>query len=164
MQRASKLRRLDAFRRAVPHVSASALSAILAEALNGILDIRHRHAMRQARDFQVNQMTPYGPLRHALQLECTDGSQVDLEIINPFAQLYIAAKECQGFAYMVKRRFDQNTPTADHRGYVLYSDEVLPGNQLSAHNMRKGMGTILVNFPIRRSDPQQRGRLVLRGI
>ena len=49
--RRAKLRKLDAFRRNLPHMSASALAAVL-EAVDkeGIPDIHHRHALREARD------------------------------------------------------------------------------------------------------------------
>ena len=49
MDRAAKLRKLDDFRRRVPHVSASALSAIIAELRDDPLEVHDRNSIRDAR-------------------------------------------------------------------------------------------------------------------
>ena len=61
--KSAKLRRLDAFRRSVPHVTAQALAMILEAVVDGIPQFgRNRNALRMARNLQVNEMTDYGPL------------------------------------------------------------------------------------------------------
>ena len=136
--RPAKLQRLDDFRRQVPHVSASALSQILQKTIDGIPELLGRREMREARDYQINEVTPYGPLLSHLQLECKDGSFQRLAFINPFAQLYVAAKRCEGFAALLEDRLRLKPNSWDDPwGLILYSDEVAPGNQLSHHNARK---------------------------
>ena len=62
-ERVSKLRKLNQFRRSLPHVSASALSAILQEAAAGnIPDIHHSRGMWEATNAELNEATPYGSL------------------------------------------------------------------------------------------------------
>lgn len=138
MSHAEKLRKLDAFRRSVPYVSASALDAILSHAKTDMPDVHNRNAMRRARDMQVNEVTPYGALMATLQVEKTDGSFADLKVINPFAQLWVSADRCESFSEMLSNRLATHPCTYDDPwNFVLYSDEVVPGNQLSFHNLRK---------------------------
>lgn len=136
--RASKLRRLDAFRRSIPNVSASALAEILNKCVDDMPEIRDRNALRQARDLQITADTPYGPLLQTLQVERDDGSIHDLQIISPFAHLYVAAKTCKSFADMLKARLNVKVCTpASPWGFILYSDEVVPGNTMAILNARK---------------------------
>ena len=138
MDRAVKLQRLDDFRRRVPYVSASALEAILREAQHDIPEIVDRDSMREARDIKVNEKLEYGTLLHKLTCERTDGSTADLTIISPFAMLYMATLRCEGFAQMLKRALHANPPSYEHPWrLIIYSDEVVPGNAIAAHNMRK---------------------------
>ena len=62
MEKAPKLAKLDRFRRAVPHVSASALSKILEKAVEEPPEIKSRRDIRHARDELITQRTDYGPL------------------------------------------------------------------------------------------------------
>ena len=138
MSHAAKLRKLDDFRRSVPDVSASALEAILKHAKEDMPELDGRHSIRQGRDIQVNEVTPYGALMETLQIETTDGKMEDLKVINPFAQLWTASKKCEGFAKLIADRLVVKPSTyEDPWNLVIYSDEVVPGNQLSFHNLRK---------------------------
>ena len=137
--RATKLRRLDAFRRSVPHVTAAAFAKILEAAVRGIPELAcDRNAVRMARDLQVNEMTDYGPLIDTIPMVHKDGTINNLTIVNPFAQLWLAAKKCEGFSVMLQERLRTTASThAAPWGLCIYSDEVVPGNKLSAHNLRK---------------------------
>jgi hypothetical protein len=138
MDRASKLRRLENFRRRLPHVSASALSAILTECTSDKPDVFDRRAIREARDTTVSEDTPYGPILMTVPIECTDGTREDIYVANPFAMLYVAAKHCKGFAWLMHKTHASQPSTYDHPwSFALYSDEVVPGNQLSFNNKRK---------------------------
>ena len=71
--RSAKLRKLNDFRRRLPHCTASALSAILAEVNeNGVQDGIHasanyaRDSLRNARDLQNKEKLPMG-IRNYLQ-------------------------------------------------------------------------------------------------
>jgi hypothetical protein len=138
MERQAKLRRLERFRRCVPHVSCTALAKILKLAADGIPEITDRNAIREARDLQSNELTEYGTLVTNLQLERIDGSPIDLCIVNPFAHLVIACRECPGFANLIRDKLVVHpcTPEAPWR-LIIYADEVVPGNQLANHNARK---------------------------
>jgi hypothetical protein len=129
--RGKKLRRLERFRRSVPHVTCSALSAILKEARNGIPEVADRMAIQEARDLQSHQNTEYGKLIVEIPLEKHDGSSVPLVIVNPFAHFYVAASECEGFAKMLRRQL-AITPCSQENPWhlIIYADEVVPGNQL----------------------------------
>ena len=136
--RATKFRRLERFRRSVPHTSASALAAVLAEAKLGLPELSRRQDLREARDFQLKSQTNYGPILRTLDMEGVDGSRVDLTIADPFALLYTAAHQCEGFSKLLWRRLRHHPCTHDHPWHVvIYSDEVVPGNQMSFHNQRK---------------------------
>ena len=137
MEKAPKLAKLDRFRRAVPHVSASALSKILQKAVEELPELKSRRDVQNARDVLVTQRTDYGPLLVHLNLECNDGTTQQLAIINPFAQLFVAAKT-PGMSALLRRRLESHPNSFENPWHLaLYSDEVSPGNQLAHHNARK---------------------------
>ena len=71
----SKLRKLNAFRRSMPHVSSAALAAILlAVAQHGVLGLCDRNAMREARDLEDNEPTPHGPISQHIDVISTSGA------------------------------------------------------------------------------------------
>ena len=97
-----------------------------------------RKAMIEARDLQVNEVTPYGPCMITLPVELESGAMDELVIVNPFAQLWTAAKKCEGFSCLIIATCASHPPSFEKPwGFILYSDEVVPGNQLSFHNLRK---------------------------
>ena len=70
-ERAAKLRRLDALKRAVPHVSAPALSAIIGEIhKHGLPDLCCRNAFKEAKRATTNTQTPYGSLHQVVSIPC----------------------------------------------------------------------------------------------
>ena len=77
--KAVKLRRLSAFRNNLPHVSASALAAVLEEATRvGVPEVHNRDAVRESRDEELSSATcatgePHGPLIQTVHLEAVDG-------------------------------------------------------------------------------------------
>lgn len=63
MERNSKLRKIAAARASLPHVSQSALSALIGKASNGELpDACSTADIRAARKLETDVVTPYGPL------------------------------------------------------------------------------------------------------
>ena len=160
--RAAKLRRLDDFRRAVPHVSASALSRFPEEAASGLPDLSDRSAIREARDVQLTQVTPYGPVLDTLELRTVDDEVIPMTSINPVAQLYVAEEQCEGFADLLADRIRVHPPSDDSPwGFVIYADEVVPGFP-TGFTTNEGVGDILL---VRRAGKRRldaRGRMVLR--
>ena len=109
MDREAKLRRLNDFRRAMPHCSASALSAIIA----GIKDKgvpegkTDRNAFREARNIQCNAMTPVGPLIQRITLigKEPDLPVKQLSVAHPLALLHQACEHCAPFRNFMRVRY-----------------------------------------------------------
>ena len=138
-ERASKLRRLNGFRRALPHVSASALSAILAEvAAEGMPELHSRRDLSAATAELMNESTPYGPIAQTVDVATTDGGTMRLLVAHPLALLWHAVRVARPFANFVQARLSEHPASAVQPWrLVLYADEVVPGNQLSHDNRRK---------------------------
>ena len=125
-------------RRCGSHCSASALHAIVSESQHGMPNINSRSAIKRARDERINEDTPYGPLLQKLELRGVRSIIVPLMFVCPFALIYNAFYDCELFrdlvmACLVACPSSFETPWS----LVLYSDEVVPGNQLSHNNHRK---------------------------
>ena len=65
--RRAKLRKLNTFRRHLPHVSAAALSALLvAVSLEGLPDLTGRNSVRISRNMEMTDNTPYGRIMNTI--------------------------------------------------------------------------------------------------
>ena len=139
MEREAKLRKLNRFRRALPHVTASALSAILiAVRQYGAPDMHNRVSLREARELQTQAETPFGPIVQTVEVVSKNDETVHLQAANPFAMLWTAVSECKPFMDLLKTRLLQKPSTIDEPWQIaLYSDEVTPGNPLATGNHRK---------------------------
>ena len=98
--RAAKLRKLNAFRRKLPHCSASALGAILKEIKqHGVPEgATSRDAFRDARDLQNHTTTPFGAIVQTLAVSDKDDVDQQLTIAHPIALLWVASSECSSFS------------------------------------------------------------------
>ena len=137
-ERAANLRKLNAFRRALPHVSGSALSSILEEvAQHGVPDLRSRWDLSAATALELDDIAPHGTLLHDVRLTSRSGMPMPMMIVSPSALPYKAASR-SGFAKLLQRQLNE-VPCSPDRPWrlVLRSDEVVPGNQLSHDNKRK---------------------------
>ncbi len=91
---AAKLRRLNQFRRAVPHVSASALAAILGKAHdNGVPEMFRRPALKHATDLALNGDTPYVKLLKLIDVDLEAGGSDKLLVVCPLAMLWVVVAE-----------------------------------------------------------------------
>ena len=142
--RAVKLRRLNAFRNKLPHVSASALAAVLQEATRvGVPEVHNRDAVRESRDEELSSATcatgePHGPLIQTVHLETVDGGSMALDVAHPLAILHHAWSTCGPFAAMMQRKLAQKQCSPeDPWSLIMYSDEVVPGNVLAPMPSRK---------------------------
>ena len=143
--RSAKLRKLNSFRRSLPHCTASALSAILAEVNeNGVPDGVHtseeyaRKSLRQARDLQNKEMTPYGPILQTQPIYDKHDVVQQLTVANPIALLWTASSQYSIFSAFFLRLLKKTPPSIDEPWHILlYSDEVTPGNPLATLNNRK---------------------------
>ena len=146
VDRQSKLRRLEKFRRAVPHVSANALSSILSEITrHGMPEMIRRNQMREARDFTVDHMTYYGKLLQEIVLpghgggdDPTTRDKRTLVVSHPLAMLQHCLTSIRAFGSFFRYRLGKKPCTPNTPWHlVLYTDEVLPGNVLAPLTLRK---------------------------
>ena len=137
-ERAAKLQRLERLRRKIPHVSASALSAVLDEvSSHGIPERRTRRDMGIARDEMVQCDTPYGKLFIYVPV-VRGGATWNMCVINPIALLWKSFREGGGLtAHMTACLAKKPSNPEEPWGLIVYADEVVPGNALSCDNKRK---------------------------
>ena len=138
-ERAAKLQKLNDFRRRLPHCSASALGAILAEVRKHGLPEggTGRNNMREARDLENLQATPHGPILQTLTVIDKEDQPKQLTIANTFAMLWKAASAGQVSTFL-QRKLAEVPPSPDQPwNLVVYTDEVTPGDPLATLNKRK---------------------------
>ena len=127
-ERAGKLRRLERFRRAAPHLSQNALSAVLKEARDvGLPELTNRNAIREARNSTCNTQTEFGPLHQELDLTPASGTRpIKLSFIHPLAFLAVLCGTCQCFSVYMESAVAAVPSSYEHPWDVIfYSDEVL---------------------------------------
>eukprot|EP00971_Amphidinium_carterae_P000060 1409-Amphidinium_carterae.1 len=133
MERAKKLAKLQDLRSRLPHISQSALEAVLSIASKTALPNATRTEIRQSRDEIAKQSTPYGQLHKSIDLLKLDGSQFKLEIQCLFTMFSYLCLRSLSYGQMVKQTCVQTiTPSSPQKpwSFILYTDEVSPGNQL----------------------------------
>ena len=135
---ATKLRKLNDFRRRLPHVSVSALTSVLnAVEAEGVPEHHSRSHFREARDNICAEPTPFGPILQDIDVINKSDERVKLPIAHPFAMLWMAVTLSGAFAMFLQSRLDVHPSSPDEPWrLVLYSDEVTPGNPLSINTRR----------------------------
>lgn len=116
------------------YVSQSGLAAVLKSVRDhGMPDAISRSSVKRARDRALPQ-----DLWAQVQLKQTDGSVASYPAINPWKLLQHTLQECAAFSDLFVEKLRQNPNGYDNPwGIAIYSDEVLPGNQLKPRNERK---------------------------
>ena len=139
VHRDAKLRKLNTFRRNLPHVSANALASVLDEIERvGLPELRSAKELKESRDAIVNAMTPYGPILGVVDAIGNNGQNIPVLLVNPIALLHQAFSNGGGFTYMIITKLRRHPCTRERPWHViLYSDEVVPGNALANENLRK---------------------------
>lgn len=131
MDRAAKLRRLEQRKRALPRMSETAFSALVADIRrNGLPELHSRRDQADARRLVTSPDTLHGPLITPLRLIGPSG-QYSVDVINLLAFLDVAYKECAGFRRLIRTRHSM-LPSSQDRPWnlIMYADEVTPS---SAH-------------------------------
>jgi hypothetical protein len=137
--REAKLRKMSRWRRSLPHVSMSALSAVLKEAsTGGIPELHNRNQLREATAQEMNDETPYGKMLVDVEVVKKDDGVSEMLTINPLALLHKAFAQGGSFTDLIIETLKQkpSSPEAPWQ-LILYADEVVPGNQLANQNNRK---------------------------
>ena len=137
---AEKRRRLHALRNETPYATQSSLGAIVQHITDHGLPSERgcsRHQVRRARDHEVLQTTPLGPLMRTIEVpSIVAGETFKYEVACPLSSLYVAAPK-KHFARLLWKTYLKSPPTVDAPwGVIFYSDEVTPGNAMKANNER----------------------------
>jgi hypothetical protein len=137
MDRESKLRKLNAFRCRLPHVSHTALSSLLTAARQGDLpELCRRSDIREARDANVMQTTPYGPLIYSVDFAAFPNGTITVDLVNPIAMLYVASKT-KYFSMLLQTTHAKKPCSLEQPWKLcLYADEAKPGAQMKQDNKR----------------------------
>ena len=140
--RSAKLARLEAVRSRVPHVSRSALAALLrVAAKEGPPDIKDvsRFHVAEARDRVAFMDTPYGPLHQHI-----DVGGVKVETQHPAAAMCAFCGASRALSALMSETAGRLQPTpAEPWRILLYLDEISPGNQLAYTNIVVRPGTYI---------------------
>jgi hypothetical protein len=107
-------------------------------ASDGLPDLHSRRDLARATAAIVTANTPYGPILKHVPLISITGEPISMLVTNPFAMLWRAVAQGGSFSKVMidKLQASPCSPEAPWR-LALYSDEVVPGNQLSHDNRRK---------------------------
>ena len=127
-------------KRKLPHCSQSACTAMVKLAKNTDLSEfpNTRMSYRWARSATLGDTTS-GPMIKTVPLTSTPPhANRDMHVVNPWAYLHTAFNNGGGFFDLIKSRLAAE-PCSPEKPWALclYSDEVVPGHQLAAHNARK---------------------------
>ena len=135
-----RLATLDKFRRRLPHVSQSALSAILREFKKGTVPELgcHRTRFYEAQVATLRRRTEYGTLAATMDLVATNGDAVSTIVVNLQAFLQTAFSEAEAFRnFLLMRHNAIPSSHASPWSLVLYRDEYNPGLELTSAHRRK---------------------------
>ena len=134
-----------------PHVSQSAAARLLQQPhgqqkrQTKRLGTSLRHARRRFNRIVEQHCvanTAYGPVVKHFDIDLSDGGQMQVEYLCPFAWMHYLCVQCSAWAQFLSRmcgqgspgqdmRDGQGSPGQDLRGSVcIYSDDVMPGNVL----------------------------------
>ena len=138
--RATKIARVGLLRRRPPHMSQSALAAILTEAKREPLPlVTRRDDLRMACNAIADLVTPYGRVHQQIPLAKLPGTVWLVEIASVAPMLYMTAASSAWFSRIISETIArQGQPTPQHPwGVVLYIDEVDPSDALAGVHGRK---------------------------
>jgi hypothetical protein len=144
----SKKRRLNNFRRSLPHVSAPALSAVLEEvSQGGMPELTSKWELGTATSEELEANTPYGKVSGEAELIAKSGGMLRSASLNPFALPYRAFSRGGGFCRMLIGRHQtcSSSPEAPWQ-LVMHIDEVVPGTVVNPDNRRK-VWVVYFSFP-----------------
>lgn len=138
MERAAKLQRLHYMRRSLPHISASALAAVLEDVQKfGNVDLHQRKHIRESTEKELSKWNAYGPLFHELTLVGFE-HPVQVVAVNVLTLFFAAFNQGGGWANLMMNLMQQSPPSPSNKyGLAIYSDEVVPGNTVAPDNLRK---------------------------
>ena len=128
-------------------MSSSALSNIVKDIQeHGLPELHQRKHMQQARDWRLNEHNAYGPLTETVSIMFKDGKKGEIMLVNIFSLLQALYGQNGGFTQLVNASLKKH-PCSHSKPWQLiyYTDEIVPGNPLSAETSRK-IQTAYISF------------------
>ena len=121
-------------RRSIPHISASALAAVLQDVQKfGNVDLHQRKHIRESTEKEAK-WNAYGPRFHELTLV---GFEQPIQVI---AVNVLTFNQGGGWANLMMNLMQQSPPSPSNKyGLAIYSNEVVPGNTVSPDSLRKNL-------------------------
>ena len=135
----AKLRKLNDIRRKLPHMTASAMSALLDECTHhGIPELHSRHDMGKSTQAEIARHASYGTLLPNTILVDKQGAEANMLMINPLSLLQAAFGQGGSYTELVMDTLRKHPNSPDQPwALAVYCDEVVPGNVISHDNKRK---------------------------
>ena len=146
-ERNKKLQRLNSLRRSSPFCSQSALHAILEDCQkHGVPELTNPKHMKEATRKTLDACNLYGPLLEMQECRTAKGTTATFLLVNVLS-LLSGLRQQGGTYYKLLKMYANSTSTPLQM--ALYSDEVIPGNQLAARTERKSWCIYMTcaNFP-----------------
>ena len=148
MERPAKLQRLNSLRRAAPYCSKNALHGLLQDIHeHGLPELSDPKQMREATRSYLSKKEAYGPLFEQHEAKTSAGGIVTFLLVNVFSLLDGICRS--GGAFYKLLQACASKAAGRPLRFALYSDEVIPGNVLSARTSRKSWCVYMscVDFP-----------------
>ena len=121
-------------------MSQAALAGVLKHVTMADLESKtNRNDVRAAWNETTNINTPFGTVHQVIELQAIQGeAPIRLEVQHPLAMLHYGASSSTSLARLLQQTF-QKSPCGLRRPWriIIYTDEVLPGNQLAYKSARK---------------------------
>lgn len=117
----------------------SALQSLLCKIhQEGMPDLKYKRDMKEATRLQLSSMDAYGPLLLEANVATTEGTMEPIWIVN-LLSLLVGAYQLNGSWANFFHNAHAKNPSSPQKPWqlLLYSDEVVPGNQLAARQNRK---------------------------
>ena len=136
--KASKLARIDGFKRSLPFMTATALAAVVDKIKQeGLPPVGNRKVFTAAALAGL-QDKGYGQVITTMKVHCKDGSSRDLYMANPLALLQAAYSQGGSYYNLVQATL-QKHPSNLNKCWdaIFYMDEVQGGNPLGVHQNRE---------------------------
>lgn len=135
-----KLHELNEMRRRLPHMTATALSAVLLDVKkHGMPELMSRHQLAAATEEIVNYETPYGKMILDISFVKSEGGDaLVVPVANPLAYMWKAFNQGGNFSSFFEELLRGPSGTYDNPlKLIVYADEVTPGRELALVTTRK---------------------------
>ena len=126
-------------RKKLPYMSAASLSGVLKDVEeHGTPGLHQQKHIKEARTSYTQEQSSYGPLIDSVDVTLNSGEVTQMLVINLLTFLQTAYSLGTSFCDLVQKTAQEHPPSSSRPWRLIYySDEVTPGNPLSAEVSRK---------------------------